>query len=65
MADKESRSNYGDTEWMLQFLNLALEHVCFKPEIDLFATNINTHFGKYAAFRPSPGSMYIDASSID
>ena len=35
---------------MLQpkFLNLALEHLCFKPEIDLFATNINTEFGKYA-----------------
>ena len=52
---------------MLQskFLNLALEHLCFKPEIDLFATNINTQFGKYAAFRPDPAAMYIDAFSID
>ena len=52
---------------MLQskFLNLALEHLCFKPEINLFATNINTQFGKYAAFRPDPGAMYIDAFSID
>ena len=66
-ADKESRSNHVDTEWMLQSkaLNLALEHLCFKPEIDLFATNINTQFGKYAAFRPDPGAMYIDAFSID
>ena len=67
VADKESRSNHIDTEWMLQpkFLNLALEHLCFKPEIDLFATNINTQFGKYAAFRPDLGAMYIDAFSID
>ena len=37
----------------------------FKPEIDLFATNINTQFGKYAAFRLDPGAMYIDTFSID
>ena len=46
-------------------LNLALKHLCFKPEIDLFATNINTQFGKYAAFRPVPGGRYIDSFSID
>ena len=50
---------------MLQPKNLALEHLCFKPEIDLFATDINTSFGKYAAFRPDPVSMYIDAFRID
>ena len=50
---------------MLQSKNLALEHLCFKPEIDLFATDINTSFGKYAAFRPDPGSMYKDAFRID
>ena len=46
-------------------MNLALEHIYFKPEIDLFATNINTQFAKYAVFRPDPGAMYIDAFSID
>ena len=67
MADKESRSNHIYTEWMLQskFFNMALEHLCFKPQIDLFATNINTLFGRYAAFRPDPGAMYVDAFSID
>ena len=52
---------------MLQskFLNLELEHFCFKPEIDLFATNINTQFGKNAAFRSDLGAIYIDAFSID
>ena len=67
VADKEPLSNHVDTEWMLQskLLNLALENLCFKPEIDPLATNINTQFGKYAAFRPDPGAMYIDAFSID
>ena len=61
MVDKESRSNHVDTEWMLQtiFLNLALEYLWFKPEIYLFATNINTQFGKYEAFRKDPGAMYV------
>ena len=45
-------------------LTLALEYLCFEPEIDLFATNINTQFGKYAAFRPDLGVMYIDVLSI-
>ena len=48
-----------------KFLNLALEHLCFKPEIDLIATNIKRQLGKYAAFRPDPGAIYIDAFSID
>ena len=67
VADRESRSNHVDTEWMLQstFLNLELEHLCFKPRTDLFSTNINAQFGIYAAFRQDPGAMYIDAFSID
>ena len=50
---------------MLQpmFLSLALEHLCFKLQIDLFATNINTQFGKHAAFSLDPGAMYIDTFS--
>ena len=52
---------------MLQskFLNLALEYLRFKPEIDLLATNINTRFDKYATFRPDPGAIYIDAFTIN
>ena len=42
-----------------KFLNMALENLWFKPEIDPFAQNINTQFGKYAAFRPDPKAMYL------
>ena len=67
VTDKESQSNHVDTKWKLQsnFFNLALENLCFKPEIDLFGTNINTQFGKYTSFRQDPGAMSIDAFSID
>ena len=66
VADNESQSNHVDTERMLlsKFLNSTLEHLCFKPELDLFATNINTQFDKYVAFRLDPGTMYIDTFSI-
>ena len=46
-------------------MNLVLEKLRSKPEIDLFATNINTQFGKYSAFRPHPRALYIDAFSVD
>ena len=56
-----------DTEWMRHSknLNLALEYLCFKPEIDLFATNIDIPIGKYEAFRPAPRVIYTDGFSID
>ena len=52
---------------MLQskYLNLTLEPLCFIPEIDLFATNINASFEKYATFRPNLRTMYTDPFSID
>ena len=52
---------------MLQstFLNLALKHLCFKPKIDLFATNINTQIGKYAIIRADSGALYIVTFSIN
>lgn len=65
--DKKSRSSHVDTALMLQskFLILALEHLFFKPEIDLLALNINTQFGKYSAFKPDSGDIYIDAFRIE
>ena len=65
--DKKSRSNHVDTALMLQskFLILALEHLFFKPEIDLLALNINTQFGKYSALKPDSGDIYIDAFRIE
>ena len=43
VVDKESRSNHVDTEWMLQsfLFESGIRTLCFRPEIDLFAVNIN------------------------
>ena len=49
----------------LKLLNLEFKYLCFKPKVDLFATNINTQSGKYAAIRRDPGAMYIEAYTID
>ena len=56
-----------DTEWIPQskFLSLELGHLCLKPGIDSFATNVNAQFSKYVAFRPDAGTMYIGAFIID
>ena len=53
-------NGYSNQSFWIWHLN-----ICFKPEADLFVTNISTQFGKYAAFRPDPGAVYIDAFSID
>ena len=65
--DKKSRSNHVDAALMLQsmFLILALEYLCFKPEIDLLALNVNTQFGKYSALKQDSGDIYIDAFRIE
>ena len=46
IADFESRRNKRESEWMLNksLLSVALESLEFAPEIDLFASRINTKF---------------------
>ena len=46
---------------MRQSLNL----LSFKPDIDLFATQINRQFGDYVAYSPDPEAKFIDAFTID
>ena len=65
LADKESRVHNFDTEWMLQ--KEIFDDLCSKfgiPEIDLFATRINTQLPVYASWRPDPGSVAVDAFSL-
>lgn len=45
-----------------KFLNLALEYLCFKPEIDLFGTITNKQFGNLGQIQ---GAMDIEAFRID
>ena len=66
-ADTESRlfTNY-DAEWMLNptFLKRALQKLNFNPDIDLFASRLNTQFPKFCSLRPDPSAFHVDAFSI-
>ena len=48
-ADFESRREYKDAEWMLnpKIFNEAQKVLSFQPQIDCFATKINTQLSKY------------------
>ena len=63
IADRESRVSHVDSEWMLspRYLHQSLNLLSFKPDIDLFATQINRQFSDYVAYRPGPGAKFIDA----
>lgn len=56
-----------ETEWMLNkdSLSHALTQLNFCPEIDLFASRLNSQFTHYVAYRPDPGAVAIDAFSLD
>ena len=66
-ADLESPQNKTETEWMLNrdSLSHALTQLNFLPEIDLFASRLNSQFTHCVAYRPDPGAVAIDAFSLD
>lgn len=67
VADFESRRNQKESEWMLDKLLLsnALERLDFYPEVDLFATCLNTQFQKYISYRPDPNAIAVDAFTLN
>ena len=62
-ADYESRNSSVNTEWSLNddCLTHALSQIDFIPDVDLFASRLNTKFPSYVSFRPDPGAVAIDA----
>ena len=66
-ADLESHQNKKETEWMLNrdSLSHASTQLNFRPEIDLFASRLNSQFTHYVAYRPDPGAVAIDTFSLD
>ena len=43
----------------------ALSELDFTPEIDLFASRMNTQFPKYVSFKPDPSAFAMDAFTLD
>ena len=66
VADYESRRSQKELEWMLDssLLSNALERLEFKPEIDLFASCVNTQFPKYVSYQPDPHAFAVDAFTL-
>ncbi len=66
LADRESRHFQSqDKEWKLNSISLqnALDALKFQPEIDLFASRLNTQFALYCSYRPDPEATFVDAFS--
>ena len=67
IADFESRKEYKQAEWMLN--KLLFHKICkkqkFYPNMDCFASRINTQMETYASFQPDPYATCIDAFSFN
>ena len=65
-ADFESRNYKENTEWKLdpEVVQNIFE-IWGTPEIDMFATRLNTQLGSYAAWHPDPDAEFINAFSCD
>lgn len=66
IADAESRRLHPDTEWSLS--NQAFQRIVGtfgSPEIDLFATRLNTKCSKFVSWQRDPCSFAINAFTIN
>ena len=66
-AEKESRDfRSEDTKWMIDptLLSIALDGINFKPQIYLFASQLNRQFPIYCSFKPDPDAFYIGAFTL-
>ena len=66
-ADKESRVQEKQTEWMLSktVFDDIIKQLEFKPDIDLFASRLNKQIPKFVSFRPDPESIAVNAFNMD
>ena len=65
-ADRESRIFNECTEWRLNpDVFSQIRNLWVNPEIDLFATRVNTQLAMFASWKPDPEATHIDAFTID
>ena len=66
-ADAESRASDTRTEWRLNPDDF--QHIVsilgFSPDIDIFASRINSQLPRFVSFRPDPEAEEIDAFTLD
>ena len=66
-ADLESRRDYKDADWILNptLFHRACVKCQFVPDIDCFASRINSQLDRYISFKPDPFAEHIDAFSVN
>ena len=66
IADRKSRVFEDETEWMLDknIFSASCDFMKFDPDIDLFASRLNTQLKRYISWKPDPGAEAVDALSI-
>ena len=64
-ADEESRKCDTRKEWKLRedSFQKAISHFSFMPNIDLFASRINTQLDRFCSYYPDPEALLVDAFS--
>ncbi|XP_057291878.1 uncharacterized protein LOC130614434 [Hydractinia symbiolongicarpus] len=66
-ADRESRKCETRIEWMLnkEVFNYVIDTLDFQPDIDLFASRINSQLDMFYSYRPDPECQAVDAFTIN
>ena len=66
IADYESSKRYKDAVWILntEIFQKAIKQLKFKPDLDRFASRLNTQLIKYIFYKPDSYACLIDAFSI-
>ena len=66
-SDFESRKEYKQAEWMLNpdLFHRATHKLAFNPDLDCFASRLNTQLPCYASFQPDPYAKFVDSFSIN
>ena len=66
-ADRESRKEYKEAEWKLNpklFIS-CIQTLHFSPQLDCFASRLNTQLPDYVSFKPDPFAKFENAFSIN
>lgn len=64
-ADKLSRLKNMDAEWMLlPHIFQSISQLYYTPDVDLFATRINTQLPAYVSWKPDPCAIHVNAFTM-
>ena len=66
IADRRSRTFRDETEWMLNpriFVELC--NIIHRPQVDMFASRLNTQLPMFVSWQPDPEAFAIDAFTLN